>query len=153
MTKLKWLLAMAIPSLLSILLVGLVGCAGHPKGLDAPRHLTSDENARAIEIALNVPEVQQQLKTTPYDTAEINWLAVTWNGSKWSAYYHIDAEWETDPNLNNVPDSAVFYPYVLIHFTEPAALQFAVAIDLDKGKVVLVHAYPANKGPVQLGLD
>ena len=108
--KHKGLLAITIPSLLSILLVGLVGCTGHPKGLDAPRQLTSDENARVIGTALNTPEVQQQLETTPYDTAEINWLAVTWNGSRWSAYYHIDTEWETDPNLNNIPDSAVFTP-------------------------------------------
>lgn len=138
-------------TLLILIIVLFTGCAGHPKGLDSPRQLTDDEKGRVIEIALGTPEAQRQLETKAHYTAEINWLAVTWNGSEWSAYYHIDAEWETDPNLNNVPDSAVFYPYVLIHFLEPAEWQVATAVALDRSKAVLVHEYPARKGPVQSG--
>jgi len=150
MSTSKWLIIIMLFSLLNIL---FIGCAGHPKGLDAPRQLTDDEKGRVIEIALNTPEVQKQMETKAHYTAEVNWLAVVWDGSQWSAYYHIDAEWETDPNLINVPDSAIFYPYVLIHFMEPAAWQVATAVDLDKGEIVLVHEYPASKGPVQSGSD
>ena len=98
-------------TLLSLIVVLFAGCAGHPKGLDGPRQLTDSEKGKAIEIALGTPEAQRQLETKPHYTTEINWLAVTWNGSKWSAYYHVNSEWETDPTLKNVPDSAVFYPY------------------------------------------
>jgi len=147
-SKLKLLAGIMILSLINII---LVGCAGHPGGLNRPRQLTDDEKAEVIEIALNTPEVQQKLETKSHYTTEINWLAVTWNGSKWSAYYHVDSNWENDPNLKNVPGSAAFYPYVLIHFMEPAAWQIATAVDLDTGKVVLVHEYPASKGPIQSG--
>ena len=146
MVKSKWLTGIALLSLISLL---FIGCASHPKGLDNPRQLTDAEKNRVIEIAFTAPEVQKQLATSAHYTAEIDWLAVTWNGSEWSAYYHIDSEWETDLNLKNVPDSAVFYPYVLLRFMEPANWQIATAVDLDKEKVVLIHEYPAGKGPAQ----
>ena len=139
--------------LISLIIVLFTGCAGHPKGLHAPRQLTDDEKAKVIEIAFSTPEIQRQVETKAHYTTEINWLAVTWNGSQWSAYYHIDSNWENDPNLNNVPDSAVYYPYVLTHFLEPASWQVAVAVDFDKEKVVLIHEYPAYKGPDHSGSD
>ncbi|MFC1910066.1 hypothetical protein ACFLXC_02085 [Chloroflexota bacterium] len=63
------------------------------------------------------------------------------------AYYHINVDWETDPDLGIVPENAVFYPYILLKFMEPAFWQIAVAVDLTEGKVVLAHQYPTNKGP------
>ena len=107
MLKLKLLSGIVILSLIHII---LVGCAGHPGGLNRPRQLTDDEKAEVIEIALNTPEVQEKLETRVHYTTEINWLAITWNGSKWSAYYHIDSNWENDPNLKNVPEYAAFCP-------------------------------------------
>ena len=148
MANTKWLARVTLLTVASLL---LSGCAAHPKGLDRPRDLTDDEKATVIEIALSTPEAQSQLETKAPYTTEVNWLAITWDGSNWSAYYHIDSNWENDPNLGNIPESAVFYPYVLIHFMEPATWQIATAIDLDTGKVVLTHQYPANKGPAKTG--
>ncbi|UCG54569.1 MAG: hypothetical protein JSV32_08350 [Dehalococcoidia bacterium] len=150
MKKFGWIIVI---KLLTIIVLLFVGCARHPEGLDKPRYLTEDEKGRVIEIAFNTPAVQRQLETKAQYTTEINWLAITWNGSEWSAYYHIDAEWETAPNPNVVPDFALFYPYALIHFMEPASSQVAVAVDLEEGKVVLIHEYPAKKGPVLPGSD
>jgi len=133
--------------LLSVISLLLIGCAGHPPGLDSPRQLTDAEKTRAIEIALGTPEAQRQLASETEYSTEADWLAVVWSGSRWSAYYQIDAEWETDPNLEIVPDSAVFYPNVLIKFEGTASSKVMVAVDLAEGKAVLVHEYPANKGP------
>ena len=150
MSNCRWSIGITLLSVISLL---FIGCAGHPKGLDKPRDLTDAEKATIVEIALSTPEAQIQLETKAPYTTEVNWLAVTWDGQNWSAYYHVDSNWENDPNLGNIPESAVFYPYVLIHFMEPAAWQIATAVDLDTGKVVLVHEYPANKGPIQSGSD
>lgn len=146
MVNVRWSTGITLLTVASLL---LSGCAVHPKGLDKPRDLTDAENAGVVEIALSTPEAQRQLESKAPYTTEVNWLAVIWSGSEWSAYYHINAEWKTDPNLSNVPDSAVFYPYVTIRFGEPATWQIAVAIDLETGIVALVHEYPAGKGPGQ----
>ena len=146
MKKYKLLIVTLLLSAISSL---LFSCAGHPKGLDEPKQLTDYEKNRTFEIALNTPEVQRQLQKEAHYTTELDWLAVIWNGSEWSAYYHINEEWEIDPNLSNVPDSAVFYPYVTIRFGEPATWQITVAVDLETGIVALIHEYPAGKGPSQ----
>jgi|GEM_PF-4055913 len=134
-------------TLLTATTLFLNGCAGHPKGLDKPVNLTEDEKATLVEIALSTPEAQSQLETGAAYTTAVNWLAITWDGANWTAYYHIDADWANDPNLGNIPESAEFYPYVLVNFKEPATWQIATSIDLDTSEVVLVHEYPANKGP------
>lgn len=82
-----------------------------------------------------------------YKTEEVDWLAIVWSNSQWSAYWHIDSEWETDPNLELVPESAAFYPAVSIRFGEPEQWIVMVAVALDTEKVALVHQYPAKKGP------
>jgi len=150
MAKVMWLTGITLLTVASLL---LSGCAGHPKGLDKPRYLTDDEKDTVVKIALGTPQGQKQLETaSPYTTA-VNWLAVIWDGPNWSAYYHVDSNWENDPNLNNVPASAVYYPYVIIRFMEPASWQIATAVDLNTGKVVLVHEYPANMGPEKPNSD
>ena len=150
MTKSRWFIGIALLSIISLF---FLSCSGHLEGFNSPRQLTDDEKGKVIEVALATPEVQKQLESKAHYNTEVNWLAITWSGSKWSAYYHIDSEWETDPNLKNVPDSAFFFPYVGINFMEPASWQVAIAVDLDKGKVVLVHEYPAGKGSIHSGSD
>ena len=127
----------------------LAGCAGPPKGLDSPRELTDKEKQTVIEVALNTPEAQKWLEQGIQYTTDMNWLAIVWDGKQWTGYYHIDTHWQTDPNLKNVPEAAVFYPYLLLKFMAPADRQIAIAVDLDREEPVLVHEYPSQKGPGQ----
>jgi heat shock protein HslJ len=148
------LLVISMVSLLVILILLISGCAGHPEGLKNPRELTDIEKDRVVEIALNTPEALRQLETeNKYKTTEIDWLAIAWSNSQWSAYSHIDSEWETDPNLELVPESAAFYPVVSIRFGEPEQWIVQVAVDLDTEKVALVQQYPAKKGPQAVTLE
>ena len=87
MLKSKRFILIAVMSIITTL---LISCTGHPNGLDNPRQLTEAEKAKAIEVAFSTSEVQKQLETKAHYTAEIHWVAITWSGSKWSAYYHID---------------------------------------------------------------
>ena len=142
--KRLWLVA----SLLVIVALLVGGCAGHPEGMKSPRRLTDNEEDKVVEIALNTPEALRQLETeNKYKTEEVDWLAIVWDNSRWSAYWHIRSEWETDPNLELVPESAVFYPAVTIRFGEPEQWTVTVAVDLDTEKAVLVQEHPARKGP------
>ncbi|MFC1870631.1 hypothetical protein ACFLYE_05145 [Chloroflexota bacterium] len=135
--------------LLPIILIILVsGCAGHPKGWESPRELTNNEKDRIVEIALNTPEVLKQLETNKqYKTSDVDWIAIVWDNSQWSAYWRIRPEWETDPNYNLVPESAVFYPAVTVILGDPEVWQITVAVDLDTEKSVFIQEYPAQKGP------
>jgi len=137
-----------VVSLLVIVALLVGGCAGHPEGLKNPRELTNSEKDKIVEIALNTPEALRQLETeNKYKITDVDWLAIVWDNSQWSSYLHIDSEWETDPNLKLVPESAAFYPVVSIRFGEPEQWLVAVAVDLDTEKVALVQEYPARKGP------
>jgi len=138
----------AIATLLVILVPLVSGCAGHPKGWKSPRELTDIEKDRVVEIALNTPEALRQLETeNKHKTTEVDWLAIVWDNSRWSAYWHIRSEWETDPNYELVSEAAVFYPAVTIRFGEPEEWLVTVAVDLGTEKAVLVQEYPARKGP------
>jgi len=131
-----------------VLLILLSGCTGYPKGWQSPRELTNNEKDRIVEIALNTPEVLKQLETNKeYKTRDVDWIAIVWDNSQWSAYWRIRPEWETDPNYNLVSESAVFYPAVTIIFGDPEDWQITVAVDLDTEKSVFVQEYPAQKGP------
>ena len=81
-----------------------------------------------------------------YKIEEVDWLAIVWSNSRWSAYWHIDSEWETDPNLELAPEPAVFYPAVTIRFGEPEQWAVTVAVNLGMEKVALVQQYPAKRG-------
>ena len=146
MYKVKFLFGITILSIAGVL---LAGCGGPPEGLDSPRDLTDEERKTVIEVALNTPEAQKWLEQGIQYTTDMNWLAIVWDGKQWTGYYHIDTQWQTDPNLKNVPEAAVFYPYVLLKFMEPADWQIAIAVDLDREEPVLVHEYPSQKGPWQ----
>jgi len=132
---------------LLVIVALLAGCAGHPEGMESPRRLTDNEKDKVVEIALNTPEALRQLETESKYKTEVDWIAIVWNNSQCSAWWHIDYEWETDENLKNVPESAVFYPQVGIRFGEPEEWLVAVAVDLETEKAVLIHEYPARKGP------
>jgi len=78
--------------------------------LKKPRELTDIEKDRVVEIGLNTPEALRQLETeNKYKMEEVDWLAIVWSNSEWSAYWHIDSEWETDPNLELVPGSPAYH--------------------------------------------
>ena len=131
-----------------ILLILVNGCVGQSKGWESPRELTNNEKDRIVEIALNTPEVLKQLETNKeYKTRDVDWIAIVWDNSQWSAYWRIRPEWETDPNYNLVPKSAVFYPAVTVVLGDPEDWQITVAVDFDTEKSVFVQEYPAQKGP------
>lgn len=131
-----------------ILIIFVSGCVGQPKGWESPRELSNSEKDRIVKIALNTPEVLKQLETNKqYKTSDVDWIAIVWDNSQWSAYWRIRPEWETDPNYNLVPESAVFYPAVTVVLGDPEDWQITVAVDLDTEKSVFVQEYPAQKEP------
>lgn len=142
--KVLWVIATS----LVILVIFVSGCAGHPKGWRNPRELTDGEKDKIVKIALNTTEALKQLETkNQYIMEEVDWFAIVWDNSQWSAYWRIRSEWETDPNFELVSESAAFYPAVTIRFGEPADWQVTVAVDLDTEKALIVQEYPAKKGP------
>ncbi|MHA2067627.1 MAG: hypothetical protein ACXABY_24960 [Candidatus Thorarchaeota archaeon] len=90
----------------------------------------------------------KQLETNKqYKMSEVDWIAIVWDNSQWSAYWRMRPEWQTDPNYNLVPESALFYPGVTVVLGDPEDWQITVAVDLDMEKSVFVQEYPAQKGP------
>jgi|GEM_PF-5109216 len=57
--KVLWVIATS----LVILVIFVSGCAEHPKGWENPRELSESEKDRIVKIALNTPEVLDQLET------------------------------------------------------------------------------------------
>ncbi|MHC4310561.1 MAG: hypothetical protein ACYSSN_11500 [Planctomycetota bacterium] len=131
-----------------MLIIFISGCVGQPKGWESLRELSNNEKDRIVKIALNTPEVLKQLETNKqYKASDVDWIAIVWDNSQWSAYWRIRSEWETDPNYNLVSESAVFYPATTIVFGDPEDWQITVAVDLDTEKSVFVQECPAQKGP------
>jgi len=128
------------------------GCTGQPKW-----RLTDNEKAKAIEIALSVPEVSRLLEKESKYKAEVSWIAIVWNDSEvveWWALTNEQVEEEKGiPRF--VAESAVLYSRVLIRFGEPERTHVIVAVDLDKEGAVFVQKVPARgtAGPTPSPLE
>jgi len=133
--------------ILSLAVFLVAGCAGHPEGMKSPRELTDSEKDRVIEMALNTREASEWLKKENIYKTELEWIATVWENSEISGFWQIAYDWEADANLKNVPESAIFYPGVLIRFGEPELWQVMAAVDLKTEKVVLVQQNPFRTGP------
>lgn len=143
-------LAASLPVVMTLL---VLGCAGNHEGMESPRKLTAHEKMKAFDIALNTSEVLRQLELENEYKTELDWIAIVWKNSEYSEWQMIDYEWEEDENLKLVPESAVFYPWVIIRFGEPERWHVVVAVDLDTEKAVLVDEFiprmfpPSDTGP------
>jgi hypothetical protein len=132
--------------LLSLLLVA--GCAEaraeRPEGMESPRVLTDNEKDRVVEIALNTSEALSELEKESIYETEIGWAAIVWGNSQYSQWYvlQLGDVVPTTRMLQGIPESAVYYPHVLIQFGEPPRWVVQVVVDLDSGKVVLAREYP-----------
>ena len=74
--KVLWVIATS----LVVLVILVSGCAGHPKGWQSPRELTGSEKDIIVKIALNTPEVLNQLETNKqYKTRDVDWIAIVWD--------------------------------------------------------------------------
>ncbi len=137
----KWLFV-AVSLLVVALLMG--GC-GQPTGIKSPRELTEEEKARAVEIALNTPQVLGWLEDEgEYQIAGLDWYAID-DGTWWCFDY--DGV-ETDPNRQLVPESARWYPGVTVAAGEEWITQMQIAVDLETEKAVLIEGpYPSLSSP------
>ena len=127
----------------SLLMVALLagGCVGKSKDMGP---LTDEEKDRLIEIALDVPEVSDQLVEASVYKVEVRWVALYRRGSEvveWAVL--TDEEVEAGIHQGFLA-SFTIYPGVLISFGESQELYCMVAIDLDAGKVMHVELVPAR---------
>lgn len=78
----QWLRFIMILLVLIALLAG--GCA--PKSNinqeSNLRWLTNEEKSKSIEIALSTPEATSLLEQQEVHTAEVDWIAIEWDGSR-----------------------------------------------------------------------
>ena len=121
--------------------------ARHLQGMKSPRLLTEEEKERVTEIALNTPEALKQLEKFSHYDAKLSWIAIVWENSEVSVWRGIAYDWEKDPNLSLVPETAEFYSQVIINFGEPPQWQVYVAVNPDTGKAVFVQENPFRTGP------
>jgi hypothetical protein len=111
------------------------GCAPKPKSLEP---LTDEEWDRMVEIALDVPEVSEQLEKALTYKLEVKWVAISKRGGE-----VVDWGVLTDEEVEiGIPhgflSSFNIYPGVLVHCLEPDEVCWVVAVDLDRGEVVHV---------------
>src|SRR3990170_8466 len=141
-------LILTISFLVLISLVMVAGCAKPPPGSQSPTELSDREKARVVEIALNTPEVQEQLKKEPKYKIDLQWVAIVWRGSEASElrYFEFDNV-QNNPNYHLVSSSAVWYPGAVIHFGEPSKWVVQVAVSLEAGKAVNVLSSPDLSSP------
>jgi hypothetical protein len=143
MRRTLWLVVI----LLLVVVLPMAGCAGHPKGMKSLRWLTDAEKEKVIEIAMNTREALKQLEKDSHYDAKMSWIAIVWNDSEVSEWRGIAYDWEKDPNLSLVSETAEFYSQVVINFGEPPQWQVYVAVNPDTGKAVFVHENPFRTGP------
>ena len=115
------------------------------------RWLRDSEKDRLTEIALNTPKALEYLKEYNQYTIKPGWIAIFEGG-----YTIVDYEAvETGVPLwvPNVPQTAVIYPMVHIHFEGPIIRVVMVAVDLNTEMAVLTESAsytPSERGPHRL---
>ena len=135
--KKLWLLISLI--VVAALLVG--GCIAKPKGVEP---LTDEERDRLVEIALDVPEVSEQMEKATAYKLEVKWVALVYKGSEvvdWGVLTDEEAETGVPQGFLS---SFTIYPGVLVRFLSPERLQFIVVVNLDEEEVTHVEKVPIN---------
>lgn len=129
------------------------------------RWLSEVEVARVVEIALNTPPAMERRQKGISFATSLGWVAIVWKDASRTEY----SEYRTFPYeavetgiprgrtdvtppgskekvvMSGVPQEAIFYPQVVIHFGQEWVVQ--VAVDLKGGKAVLVEDYPNLSSP------
>jgi len=111
------------------------------------RWLTDSEKDRLTEIALNTPKALAYLEEYNQYRTRLGWIAIFKGG-----YTIVDYEAvETGVPLYApyVPQTAVIYPMVHIHFEGPLIRVVMVAVDLNTEMAVFTESrsYPVRTGP------
>ena len=151
----QWLRFTMILLVLIALLAG--GCAPKSNINQEPnlRWLTDEEKSKAIEIALSTPEATSLLEQREVYTAEVDWIAIGWDGSRATWWHVLDYDVVAEGVPEFVPESAVIYPKVFLRFGDPVQQQVMVAVDLEAEETVLVEgpyvpgAPPPSRPPVK----
>ena len=128
-------------SLLVVMALLVGGCNAKPKELTP---LTDEQRERLVEIALDVPEVSDQVAKSAVYNLEVKWVAVARKGSEvedWGVLTDEEAEMGIPQGFLS---PVTIYPGVLFRFLSPERLQFIVVVDLDKEKVVYIEMVPIN---------
>jgi hypothetical protein len=113
------------------------------------RNLTEAEKARAVEIALATDEAQAQVKQGITYKSDQQWIGISKGFLKATELNVFDYDaWEKGVP-ENLPSSAVIYPYVSLTFGEPERLLIMVAVDLESGKAVWVDSMGLKSLPRQ----
>jgi hypothetical protein len=132
-----WLVTSLI--VVAALLTG--GCTAKPKSIEP---LTDEERDRLVEIALDVPEVSEQVEKATAYKLEVKWVALVHKGLEvvdWGILTDEEAEMGIPQGFLS---SFTIYPGVLVRLLSPERLQFIVAVDLDEEKVMHVEMVPIN---------
>jgi hypothetical protein len=137
--------AQVIVALLLILAVTLVGGSCHRARVLTS--LTDAEWEKALQIALETPEVKMQIENNiPYKTQR-GWVGIVWKFSHAAELWGIDYGTPESNIPPEVPGSAVIYPQISLLFGEPERLLIRVAVDLAAQKAVHIEQYPLKPLP------
>ena len=111
------------------------------------RWLTDSEKDRLTEIALNTPKALEYLKEYNQYTIKLGWIAIFEGGHTIVDYEAV--EMGVPLWVPNVPQMAVIYPMVHIHFEGPLIRVVMVAVDLNTEMAVFTESrsYPVRTGP------
>jgi S1-C subfamily serine protease len=134
--------------ILLVLIALLAGGCAQKSDMDEEsnlRWLTDEEKSKAIEIALSMPEATSLLEQQEVYTAEVDWIAIEWDGSRATGWRVLDYDVVSEGVPEFVPESAIIYTRVFLRFGDPVQQQVMVAVDLKAEKAVLVE------GPYPLG--
>jgi len=111
------------------------------------RWLTDSEKDRLTEIALNTPKALAYLKEYNQYTIKLGWIAIFEGGHTIVDYEAV--EMGVPLWVPNVPQTAIIYPMVHIHFEGPIIRVVMVAVDLNTEMAVFTESrsYPVRTGP------
>jgi len=134
-----------------MLVIGFSGCssdslAGIGEDNHGPRELTSNEEDLVVSIALGSTEMEDFIRQDSTFKTELMWLAEISEESGSVVAWQINYQWQLDDQFNSVPETATWFPAVLIKFSEPEQQEILIAVDLNTEKVVYTRNRTFSSG-------
>jgi hypothetical protein len=120
--------------------------------MKSPRWLTDEEKERAVEIALNTPEVVAAGENYDVYSTGFSWVAIVWRARHAAEIRGFDYG-RVDSLSDNIPQSAELYLRVEIYLGEPVQVLLGVAVNPDTGEVANVTAHGLKVPPLLSGKE